>query len=167
MRKKCDSIETKLQEIGYNESLMLEIWMKSFVSLGKWEREIRMKLIKKQFPKQLVDTMMLQYEVEIHDWDEYSSSIEHQITASLSRGKSKQMILSGLLQKYPYFRHEIATILESKDHTTGFEKEITRYLLKYDISDLHQKQKLYAALIRKGFSYDEIKQSLKKQVIDS
>ena len=36
-----------LREIGYTESLMLDMWMRTFLSRSIGERDIRMKLVKK------------------------------------------------------------------------------------------------------------------------
>ena len=39
--------EPLLREIGYSESLMLDMWMRTFLARSSGEREIRMKLMKK------------------------------------------------------------------------------------------------------------------------
>jgi SOS response regulatory protein OraA/RecX len=64
------------------------------------------------------------------------------------------MTLAG---KYPYFRDEIREYVESLDDSDSLTKEVERYQQKYNISDPKEKQKFYAALMRKGFGYQEIK----------
>lgn len=39
----------------------------------------------------------------------------------------------------------------------GLQKEAEKYRNKYNLADPKEKQKFYAALLRKGFTYDDIK----------
>lgn len=117
-KKKCEDISTKLAEIGYDEVLMIDMWMRTFISSGKGEREIRAKLMKKEFPKSLIEEKLLEFDTDIHDWEGNRDSIERQIRAFLARGKSRRMIFSLLIGKYPYFRDELESILEEQDDTT-------------------------------------------------
>ena len=46
-KKKCVDIDVFLSEINYDERLMIQMWMRTFLSLSKGKREIEMKLQKK------------------------------------------------------------------------------------------------------------------------
>ncbi len=67
------------------------------------------------------------------------------------------MTLAG---KYPYFRDEIREYVESLDDSDSLAREVQKYKNKYNLQDPKEKQKLYAALMRKGFGYQEIKAKL-------
>ena len=71
-----------------------------------------------------------------------------------------RMTLSG---KYPYFRDEISELLSSSSDTSGLLREIEKYRTKYNLSISSEKQKFYAAIQRKGFKYEDIKNILKKE----
>lgn len=120
-----------------------------------------MKLMKKEFPKEIIASVFERFEGEVYDWEANRQSIEHQIRTLDSRGKSKQAISSVLSSKYPYFRDEIRTLLEGGSDDVALEKEIEKYRNRYDMSDPKEKQKFYAAILRKGFKYDDIKRMMK------
>lgn len=111
-KKKCQNIEKLLHDIGYNESLMIDMWMRTFIVTGKGRREMIQKLSKKEFPKELITLKITAHESEITDWEENKSQIFHQRDILLSRGKSKQFVMMTLVGKYPYFRDEIREIIE-------------------------------------------------------
>jgi hypothetical protein len=56
-------------EIGYDEELMIDIWMRSLLSTGKGRREIIIKLSKKEFPKDLIEAKVTLAEEDIMDWE--------------------------------------------------------------------------------------------------
>jgi SOS response regulatory protein OraA/RecX len=156
-KKKCETIPEILSEIGYDEELMIDIWMRSLLATGKWRREITMKLSKKEFPKELIEAKVILAEEDIMDWESNRSWIESQVTALLQRGKSLRIIAMTLSGKYPYFRDKIREYVASLDDSDSLTQEVERYQQKYNISDPKEKQKFYAALMRKGFGYQEIK----------
>ena len=150
------NITSFLNEIWYDESIMCDLWIASFLATHKWEREIREKLLKKGFWKWLVEKKIIESLSQIQDWDNYKWEINAKIDSLLEKGKSKKMIELLLCEKYLYFRDEIRLLIEWKDDDASLEKEAKRYLEKYDISDFKEKMKFYAALQRKGFSYKKI-----------
>jgi SOS response regulatory protein OraA/RecX len=156
-KKKCETIPELLSEVGYDEELMIDIWMRSLLSTGKWRREITMKLSKKEFPKDLIEEKVTLAEEDIMDWENNRVWIEYQINSLLARGKSLRIIAMTLAGKYPYFRDEIREYVESLDDSDSLTQEVERYKQKYNISDPKEKQKFYVALMRKGFGYQEIK----------
>ena len=158
MRKKCQNIDEILKEAHYDEELMCSMWMRTFLSLGKWEKEIKQKLYKKEFPKDMIQNKIEQSLSEIRDWKNYEKMIQNQINTLMQRGKSKTLIRMTLTQKYPYFRDEIGECMETLDDASSIQKEFQKYKTKYDIRIPTEKQKLLMALMRKGFSYDDIKQ---------
>lgn len=46
-KKNCQNIDEILLQVGYNENLMMDMWMRTFLSLGKGSQDIRMKFLKK------------------------------------------------------------------------------------------------------------------------
>ncbi len=159
-KKKCQDIEAFLSDIGYDERLMISMWMRTFVTVGKGKREIEMKLIQKWFPKEWVREALMEYIGELEDWEWQKERILHQIMTLQGRGKSQRMIASILVGKYPYFRREIEEILESMDDQDSLEKEMQKYRNRYNLHDPHDREKLIAALMRKGFEYSVIKKGI-------
>ncbi len=121
---------------------------------------MRIKLQKKEFPKDLIESLLSVSENEIHDWQMNHTAVENQISTLESRGKSKQVIVQQLVSRYPYFRDEIAEIMSETTDTMALEKEIEKYRTRYDLRIQKEKQKFYAAILRKGFRFDDIKRML-------
>lgn len=159
-KKKIENIESLLEGFWYDESLLCDMWMRSFLALGKGERDIRQKLYKKEFPKEMIEEKIAQFTEEIADWSTHSTQIDFQIRALLARGKSIRTISMELVGKYPYFHDEILEIIGSLDDADWLKKEVQKYKNKYNTQDPIQKQKFYAALMRKGFSYSAIKEAI-------
>lgn len=160
MKKKYENIWEILSEIGYDEELMIDIWIRSLIATAKGRREIVQRLIKKGFPKDIIEQKITLVDGEIIDWETNRSWIEYQINSLLARGKSLRIIAMTLVGKYPYFRDEISEYIEWLDDSDSLAQEVEKYQKKYNTSDPKEKQKLYAALMRKGFGYQEIKGQL-------
>ncbi len=152
-----------LDEIGYSEDMMIDMWMRTFLTRSTWERDIQIKLMKKWFSKDMILSKIRFSEEEIRDWTIHGREIESTIENLLKKGKSTQMIRMTLSQKYPYFRDEISELLLSLSDESGLIREIGKYRVKYNISIPSERQKFYAALQRKGFRYEDIKNILKKE----
>ena len=158
--KKISNKDEFLEQIHYDEWLMCDMWMRTFISLGKWRKEIFQKLYKKEFPKTLITEKIALIESELSDWDLFKNQIHYQIQTLLSRGKSTRSILVLLLGKYPYFREQIESYMTSADDIIWLKKEVQKYKIKYNLSIPQEKQKFYAAIMRKWFSYDAIRSEL-------
>ncbi len=156
-------ISATLKELWYNESLMCDLWIRTFIVSHKWKQEMKEKLMKKWFHKDLIEEKLESSIEEIEDWKNYEDEIKRKIEDSLNRGKSRMVIEWILIRKYPYFKNEIRQCMEWKMDTLWLEKEITKYLSKYDISDFKQKAKFYAALERKWFHYKNIRSFLERE----
>ncbi len=162
-KKYCQDIDGVLSSIHFDETLMGDMWMRTFVSIGKWEQEIKLKLQKKEFSPETILNLMDKFAYEVHDWESNRHAIEYQMHTLESRGKSKQAIKNLLGTKYRYFRDEIVLLLEWMTDDSQLTKEIERYLPRYNISLPHEKQKFYQAILRKWFTYEDIKNWLKKR----
>lgn len=160
-KKYSGNIGEFLQEIGYSEDMMLDMWIRSFLTNGKGEREIIMKLLKKEFPKEKVLSKMEWIQEEIRDWEIHRNHIENQIQNLLKKWKSKMIIKVILWGKYPYFRDQISETLSENSDIFWLEKEVEKYKQKYNLSDRSEEKKFYNAIMRKGFRYEEIKNMLK------
>ena len=112
-KKKCQDIEGFLTEIAYDEDLMLSMWMRTFLSLGKGKREIELKLLKKGFTRENIRKYLLDNTEELEDWESQRSSILRQIDTLIVRGKSLRMIAALIVPKYPYFRDQILSFIFS------------------------------------------------------
>ncbi len=117
--------------------------------------------MKKDFPKEVIASVYAEFSEEVHDWEVNRQAVELQIRTLDGRGKSKQAISSVLSSKYPYFRDEIRALLEGNSDDVALEREIEKYRTRYDMSDPKEKQKFYAAILRKGFKYDDIKRMMR------
>lgn len=156
-KKNCQNPAQLLADNGYDESMMADMWMRSFVSLGKGKREMSMKLTKKEFPKELILEKIEMFDTEIHDWESHRSSIIHQIQTLEHRGKSRRIMAIQIVGKYPYFRDEITELLIEKNDTDNLTKEVQKYKNRYNTDDKKIREKMIASLLRRGFSYSDIK----------
>lgn len=159
-KKNCPEPIHLLREHGYDESMMCDMWMRSFVALGKWKREMSIKLQKKEFPKEMILQKIEQYDTDIHDWEGNKDSILNQIRTLEQRGKSRRMISSLIVSRYSYFRDEIQELLWDSDDSGNLWKEVQKYKNRYNIEDKKIREKMIASLLRKWFSYSDIKNQL-------
>lgn len=105
--------------------------------------------MKKEFPKDMILEKIEMFDSDIHDWESHRSSVSHQIQALEHRGKAKKIIAITLVGKYPYFKDQIQEILTDVTDTDALQKEVQKYKIKYNTKDPKEKQKYYAALLRK------------------
>lgn len=159
-KKKCHNITTLLEWVHYDESLMISLWMRTYITEWKSRRDIEMRLYKKEFPKELIQSTIASHSEELLDWESHRVSVEMQIKTLYTRGKSIRRIAVELGGKYPYFRDQISDILLHMDDTDALKKEVEKYKKKYNISINTERQKLYRALMGRGFSYGEIRDAL-------
>ncbi len=159
-KKNCPNPAVLLAENGYDESLMADMWMRSFISLGKGKREMSLKLQKKEFPKEIILEKIEAFDMEIHDWESNKTSVINQIQTLEQRGKSRRIISSLLNSRYPYFRDEIAELLVEKNDVDNLQKEVQKYKNRYNTDDKKIREKMIASLLRKGFSYSDIKKEI-------
>ena len=89
------------------------------------------------------------FDEEIINWENHSTSIQHQIQTLSNRGKSTRIIQSIITAKYPYFKDEISELFATKDDSDNLEKEVQKYKNRYDISDKKIQEKMIASLLRK------------------
>jgi SOS response regulatory protein OraA/RecX len=130
-----------LSQIGYDESLMIDLWMRSFIAQGRGVTYIKQKLSLKMFEKADIEEAITRYSEELMSWDEYEKVIQDTIHQHQSRGKTTLQIRINLTQKYPYFRHEIESLLESSDDSENLQKEWTKITSKYNMDDRKEREK--------------------------
>ncbi len=100
------------------------------------------------------------FDSEIHDWEMHRSSVMHQVATLEQRGKSRRIIAMQITGKYPYFQDEIAELLIDQNDTENIWKEVQKYRNRYNIEDKKIREKMIASLLRKGFSYSDIKKAI-------
>ena len=149
-----------LLSIWYEESMMGDMWMRTFLSLSKGEREITQKMIKKWFSKEFVREKLEAYEDEFRNWDDHRSNIVNKIDILRTKSKSKRVIAMLLMQAYPYFKEEIISLIEGLQEWDVLQKEVQKYKNRYNLDDFSQRQKFFRALQSKGFQYRDIKNAV-------
>ena len=100
---------------------------------------------------------MEQYDADIHDWEGTKPHIINQIRTLEQRGKSHRMIVSLLTSRYSYFRDEIQELLWGSDDSDNLQKEVQKYKNRYNIEDKKIRENMIASLLRKWFTYSDIK----------
>ena len=159
-KKPTFPISAFLDEIGYSEILMIDMWIRTFLVRGSGIREIQMKLYKKWFPKDLIEEKLAHSISELQDWKQYEEKISRTIDDLLRKWKSLQIIQITLIGKYPYFRDEIRELLAIVSDDSWLQKEIEKYRLKYNLNNAQEKQKFFLAIQRKWFRYQQIRNAL-------
>ena len=120
------------------------------------------KLLLKWFPKEKIFEKIEEFRSEITDWHNIRSNLVRILQNKLDRGKSLTILRAEFLQKYPYCKEEILELLSDYDDLSGLKKEIEKYTRKYNLKIPSEKQKFYAAILRKWFRYDDVKKELER-----
>lgn len=170
-KKICEYLEKKkvsepkkfLQEIWYNEDIMLEMWIRTFINMGKWEKEMMRKLLLKWFSREKILWKISEWYQEITNWENIRPHIVRSAENKLQKWKSLFVLQMEYIQKYPYFKEKIIELFCDYDDSLGLQKEIEKYRKKYNINILSEKQKFFSALMRKWFRYDEIKKHIHQE----
>ncbi len=149
-----------LLSIWYDESMMGDMWMRTFLALSKGEHEIIQKMIKKGFPKDFVLEKIQWFQGEFRSWEDHKSRIISKIESLRERSKSKRIIAMTLTSAYPYFRDEIVWLIEELDERSILEKEVQKYKNRYNLDDFSEKQKFFRALQSRWFQYRDIKNAI-------
>jgi hypothetical protein len=71
-KKHCQNIDTLLIEYGYSEVMMMSLWIRTFLSTGTALSLARRRLFLKGFPKELIETTLLEVGEEFKDWSTIS-----------------------------------------------------------------------------------------------
>jgi len=162
-KKNASCPEEILAMIGYDESVMLDAWMRTFINTGRPIFDIKIKLLNKKFEREDIEKKIETFFAELHDWGNFRFNIEKIIQNKLQKGKSLRVLQGELSSKFPYFRDEIEELLGHYSDDSGLSKEIEKYSRKYNLADKKELQKFYQALMRKGFRYDAIKNFLNSE----
>lgn len=160
-KKGRDDFEKILSEVGYDENLMMDMWIRTFISTGKSEFEIKQKLLLKWFEKEQILQKIQKFSDEIYDFANFENSIKIFINSKLAKWKSINFIKWELFKKFSYFKDEITEILAEYDDNSSLQKEIEKYSQKYNLEDKKDLQKFYSSLLRKWFAYNDVKNFLK------
>ena len=153
-----DQIETILSEIVLKRAKRKA--MSLLQSMDRTESELRDRLLRQDFPEETVD-QAVRY-VKSFGYVDDRRYAESFILSRKGR-KSRREIYAGLSGKK--IDGEIVDEMMERCYEESDSGEALRHLLRkkhYDPSraSVEEKQKLYAYLARKGFSYGEIKKAL-------
>jgi SOS response regulatory protein OraA/RecX len=155
MRKWLSDIDATIQKITFDEMIFCELWIRSYIALGRSKRDIETRLLKKKFLKETIQKGIDSYKDVLYNWEEYDSKIILLIQKYQRAGKSNRLIEAELISKYPYFREEIKENLSHKINDENLLVHKDRILSKYNLSLLWDKRKALEFLIRKGFPYKD------------
>lgn len=160
-KKGREDAEQLLQEIWYNEQILLQAWIKTFIAQSRGKQEMRQKLLLKGFLKDDIEKSLEDFQDEILDFSHTESFIKNFITSQLRKNKSLVIIREKLFLKFPYFKNEIISILKEYDDMSSLSYEVEKYKKKYNINNPQEKQKFYSALMRKGFTFPVVRDFFK------
>lgn len=73
------------------------------------------------------------------------------------------MIEMELGKNYGEFRHEIRDLARSTDNSEALGKWIGKYRLELTSNDRKTSAKAFEKILRRGFSYDEIRKALRTE----
>lgn len=163
MKKNVSDIDELLTEMWYDEDMMMEMWMRTFLNTGKSKHEMKIKLLTKLFDREKIEKKIEKFSEEIIDWQNYEETIRRTIDNKIQKWKSKNNIKMELIQKFPYFKDEIIEIIEWTSDNSGLRKEIEKYRKKYNLTDRNEMQKFYQAILRKWFQYRDVKAILDEE----
>lgn len=146
-----------LEGIEYNEELMLRMWIKSYLALGKDRHYIEMKLLLKWFVKSDIVATLIEFDDVFFDWNNFQWVLSQKVQSMVRLWKSKQRILFDLSAKYPNFKKEIQWLMmDFEDDTWNLKKEFQKIQSRYNMQDKNDKNRCIASLQRKWFRYSDI-----------
>lgn len=160
IKKGRDDYEKILSEVWYNENLMLDMWMRTFISTSKPKSVIQQKLILKWFKKEDILKKIEFFYDEINNFSNYNNAIKKFIENKVKKWKSIISIKNEIFLKFPNFKNEILEILSEYNDDEALKIEIEKWKSKFDINDRIGNQKFYNYLMRKWFEYNKIKNFL-------
>lgn len=96
-KKRIEDIHHVLDSIGYDEDVMLKMWIQTYIQQQIGLQMMRYKLIKKEFEKHRIDTLIQAYVEQIYSWDIYKETIDMRIRHGLHQGKSRRSIQTQLI----------------------------------------------------------------------
>jgi len=119
---------------------MMDMWMRTFLSLGKSTQDIRMKFLKKWFPKERVHEYIVTYGSEIQDW--YSHEILYFKNSNTSRSmKIRKIHSSSTSSSISVFSWTNRRICENSWLYEYSSKEVQKYKNRYNMSDKKREKK--------------------------
>jgi SOS response regulatory protein OraA/RecX len=155
IKKWCIDILSTIEEIGFDEVMFCELWIRSYISMWRSRRDIETRLLRKQFSKESIQKWIESYKESLCNWEEYESKILLLIQKHQRKGKSIRFIEVELVSQYPYFRDEIRETLSGMANQENLLVHKEKILSKYNLSLPIEKRKALDFLIRKGFSYKD------------
>ncbi|MDD2891697.1 MAG: RecX family transcriptional regulator [Candidatus Gracilibacteria bacterium] len=170
MRKSANNTvltEKVMQQMSeyISEERIVDGLVRMYVEQSKTRPYIEQKLHLKKFGNEIIVTTLESYRDSFVSWNTYEQTITRKIHDYLAKNKSRKYISGTLVQKYPNFKREIATFLDTvvPDETEAVREEFQKLAQKYSLTDRKEQQKIIQKLSMKGFSYDAIKKVMKER----
>lgn len=160
-------VETVMKEMGQyiNEERTVDGLVRMYTEQSKTRPYIEQKLRAKKFQLSIIETTLEAYRETFTSWNNYENTITRKIQDFLTKNRSRRYISGTLTIKYPIFKQEIASLIETlcPDETEAIRSEAEKLSRKHDASNPKERQKIIQKLLLKGFSYDEVKKAMKKE----
>lgn len=170
MKKSVNNVlltEKVIQQMSeyISEERIVDGLVRMYVEQGKTRPYIEQKLRLKKFGDEIITTTLESYWDSFVSWNIYEQTVTRKIHDYLAKNKSRKYISGMLVQKYPNFKWEIATFLDTvaPDETEAVREEFQKLAQKYSLTDRKEQQKIIQKLSMKGFSYDAIKKVMKEE----
>ncbi|EKD30375.1 MAG: hypothetical protein ACD_78C00073G0003 [uncultured bacterium (gcode 4)] len=139
--------------------------VRMYTEQSKTRPYIEQKLKAKKFQIDIIETTLEAYGDTFTSWNNYENTITRKIQDFLIKNRSRRYISGALTGKYPNFKQEIYSLIETlcPDESGSIQCEFEKLSRKHDANNPKERQKIIQKLLLKGFPYDGIKKSLRKE----
>jgi|GEM_PF-6524438 len=159
-------VNTVMAEMGQyiNEERTVDGLVRMYTEQSKTCPYIEQKLRAKKFQIDIIETTLEAYGDTFTSWNNYENTITRKIQDFLTKNRSRRYISGALTGKYPNFKQEISSLIETlcPDETGSIRSEFEKLSRKHDRNNPKERQKIVQKLLLKGFPYDDIRKILEK-----
>ncbi|MDP2104044.1 MAG: RecX family transcriptional regulator [Candidatus Gracilibacteria bacterium] len=133
--------------------------VRMYTEQSKTRPYIEQKLKAKKFQIDIIEITLEAYGDTFISWNNYENTITRKIQDLLTRNRSRRYISGALTGKYPNFKQEIYSLIETlcPDETEAIRSEFEKLCKKHDTGSPKERQKIIAKLLAKGFPYDKVR----------
>lgn len=96
-----------------NEERTIDGLVRMYTEQSKTRPYIEQKLRAKKFQLDIIEATLEAYQNTFTSWDNYENIITRKIQDLLAKNRSRRHISQVLGQKYPIFKHEISSLIET------------------------------------------------------
>lgn len=158
----ADAVAKELSELT-GETTFAHLHAELLLERGKSAQTIRMNLRGRGFRADTIESCLVGISAESGDFETYRQRIGQKIEKMRCAGKSGRLIEQELSKHYGEFRTQIREMLDTEDNSEALEKWIGKYRSELLSEDRKTSAKAYEKILRRGFSYDEIRKTLRAE----